>query len=87
MVVKGGTSSVVVDDLDVGRSGVGPGEADPPLLVDPDAVLPGAVPAECLKPVPGRHPEVVEDLGGVQHHQLPQGRSLDPWVDGLDSLS
>ena len=87
MVVMGDTSSVVVDDLDVGRSGVGPGEADPPLLVDADAVLPGSVSAKCLKAVAGRHSEVVEDLGGVQHHQLPQGRSLDPWVDGLDSLS
>jgi hypothetical protein len=39
---------VVVDDLDVFRPGRGPAEADPPLLVDPDAVLPGAVAVQFL---------------------------------------
>jgi len=87
MVVMGGTSSVVVDDLDVGRSGVGPGETDPPLLVDPDAVLSGPVAAEGLKAVAGRHPEILQDLGSVQHHQLPQGDPLDAWIDASGSLS
>src|SRR5664280_820520 len=86
MVVMGGTSSVVVHDLDVGGSGVGPDEADPPLLVDADAVLSGPVPAECFQPVARRHSQVVERFGSVQHHQLPQGCSFDTWVDALDSL-
>lgn len=45
MVLIGVTSSVVIDDLDVDGPGVGPGEADRPLLVDPDAVLAGSVAA------------------------------------------
>src|SRR5674476_812211 len=86
MTVMGSTSSVVVHDLDVGGSGVGPDEADPPLLVDADAVLSGPVSAECFQSVAGRHSEVVQRFGGIQHHQLPQGCSFDTWVDALDSL-
>jgi hypothetical protein len=68
MVVMGGTSSVVVHDLDVGGSCVGPDEADPPLLVDPDAVLASPFSAECFQPVAGRYAEVIECFGGIQHH-------------------
>jgi hypothetical protein len=45
------SSLVVVDDLDVFRSGRGPAEADPPWLVDPDAVLHGPVAVQLLQPV------------------------------------
>src|SRR5664279_4400576 len=61
-------------------------QADPPLLVDADAVLSSPVPAECFQSVAGRHSEVVQRFGGIQHHQLPQGCSFDTWVDALDSL-
>ena len=87
MVVMSGTSSVIVHDLDVGGSGVGPDEADPPLLVDPDAVPSCPIPAECFQAVARRHPKVVERFCGVQHHQLAQGDAFDARVDALDSLS
>lgn len=38
----GGLGLVIVDDLDVRRAGGGPAEADAVLIVDADAVLPGA---------------------------------------------
>ena len=44
---------VVVDDLDVLGPGVGPDETDAPLLVDPDAVLPGAARLEAVRPSTG----------------------------------
>jgi len=50
-------------------------------------VLSGPVSAECFQSVAGRHLEVVQGFGGIQHHQLPQGCSFDTWVDALDSLS
>jgi hypothetical protein len=67
---------VVVDDLYVFGPGVGPSEADPPLLVNPDAVLARAITRQLLQPVPRRHPQVRENLRGVQHGQLPPGSPL-----------
>jgi hypothetical protein len=40
---------VVVHDLDTFRTSVGPGEADPPLVVDPDAVLAPSVALQRLQ--------------------------------------
>src|SRR6185437_1493540 len=67
---------VVVNDLDVFRSGLGPAEAGPPLQVDPDAALPGAVACQLLKPVARRHPKVFQNLRPVQHHELAPGGAL-----------
>lgn len=52
--------SVVVGDLDVGRAGVGPDEADPALVVDADGVLAGAVADQPLQSVAGWHPQAVQ---------------------------
>ena len=48
--------SVVVDDLDVLRSGAGPAKADPPLPVDTDAVLVATIAPKLLESVSRRHP-------------------------------
>jgi hypothetical protein len=37
---------VVVDDFDIFRASFSPSKADPPLVVDPDAVLPDPVAAK-----------------------------------------
>jgi hypothetical protein len=59
MTVSAATaSSLVVNDLHVFWPRVGPGEADPPLLVDPDAVLASAIPGELLQPVARRDEQV-----------------------------
>jgi hypothetical protein len=42
---------VVVDDLDLLRARLGPDEADPPLVVDADAVLTGTISLERFQPV------------------------------------
>jgi hypothetical protein len=47
--------SVIVGDLNVGGSRRGPYEADSPLIIDADAVLPGPIAFESLKPIPWRH--------------------------------
>src|SRR5712692_5492171 len=45
--------SVVVSNFHVLGPGIGPPEADPPLLVDPDAVLTRAIPRQLLQPAAG----------------------------------
>lgn len=66
-----GLLSVVVDDLDIDRSGVGPCEADAVLVVDPDGVLTCPVTDEFLQPVAGRDAQVVDGAGDVEHLQPP----------------
>src|SRR5690554_4670175 len=73
----GASLSVVVNDLHLLRSGVGPHEADPPLVVDPDAVLPGPIALQRLEPVPGRDAEIVKRLRGPDLTQLAQRHPLD----------
>jgi hypothetical protein len=46
---------MVVDDCDIMGRSLAPPEADPPLLVDPNAVLPAALTLESLKPIAWRH--------------------------------
>jgi hypothetical protein len=49
----GSIFSVVVNDLHLLRSSVGLHEVNPPLVVDPDAVLPGTVDLESFEAVAG----------------------------------
>jgi hypothetical protein len=68
--------SVVVDDLHILCTCIGPTEADPPLLVDSDAVLAFPVSFQLLQTVAGWDPEVIQVLGSVEKQQLPMSRSL-----------
>src|SRR5205823_13447510 len=44
------TPLVVVDDFDMFRTLLGPGETDAPLIVDPDRVLTAAVASQAFQP-------------------------------------
>jgi hypothetical protein len=46
--------TVIVDDLNLIRTGIRPSEADAVLLFDPDAVLTGSVASELLKSIARR---------------------------------
>jgi hypothetical protein len=46
--------SVIIDDFDVLGPGLGPPEADAVLIVDPDRMLPGAIPLQLLEAEPGK---------------------------------
>src|SRR3954451_17100056 len=67
-------ASVVVDDLDIGRTFLRPAEDDPPLVVDPDRITPRESAAQGLEPVPRRHAKIVEARRAVQLHQPAMGR-------------
>ncbi len=78
---------MVVDDLDVESMAGTPDEADPPLLIHPDAVLPGTVPFQLLKPIRRRHPQILQDRRRVEHSQFPERRPLDVRAQSLDRLA
>jgi hypothetical protein len=44
-------------------------------------VLSRSVPAELLKPIAGRHPQIGEQLGSVEDHQLPEGDPMELRVE------
>ena len=60
---------MVIHDLDVRGSAIGPHEADAPLVVDPDRVLAGPVAAEPLEVVSRGKPEILENRRRVHRRQ------------------
>ena len=71
-----GVPSVIVGDLDVVGVTVAPDEADPPLIIDPDAVLPTAVSAQRFQTISRRHAQRLESGRRVELNQLPIGDAL-----------
>ncbi len=69
---------VVVHDLSVVRIAAVPSEADPPLVVDPDAALARAITAQPFQTVPRRHTKIVQLRRSIQHPELSQGDLLHP---------
>src|SRR5437870_117287 len=70
---------VIVDDLHVGGSAVAfrPFEADPPLIIDPDAVLTLSISAQRFEPVPGQRREIPQRRRRLETVQLQLGRTLN----------
>jgi hypothetical protein len=64
---------VIVDYLDLLRAGVGPGEADAVLIIDPDAMLTGSIPDQRLETVARWNPERLEGNRRVETVELPAG--------------
>src|SRR5665213_617508 len=65
--------SVIVHDLDIGRTGHGPHKAHPPLIVDANAPLTDASAPERFEPISRRRSDEIQDLGCVQHGELASG--------------
>jgi hypothetical protein len=61
---------VVVHDLDVPYRTLAPLEANPPLIVDADAVLAEPIAVQSFEAVAWRNPEVVKLLGRVDRKKL-----------------
>ncbi len=72
---------MVVNDFHLLWSCVGPHEADPPLVVDPDTVLADPVTLERFEPATRRDAEVVEDLRRSHLTKLAQRDTMDPRID------
>src|SRR5579872_2429172 len=70
-------ASMVVDDFDVMRLAISPNEANSPLVVDPNTMLPGAVALEGLQAVAGRNSKIVQSPSRMEVHQFPPRDPLD----------
>jgi hypothetical protein len=68
---------VVIHNLNVMRIAVTPGEADPPLIVDPNAVCPGAITPEQFKLVSRRYPKILQAPCLMEVQELPPRSPLD----------
>jgi hypothetical protein len=68
--IGGATRSMIVGDFDVISIPILEAEVYPPLLVDPNAVLAGSIPAEGLEPI-GPHLHQILYTGGVGQHKKP----------------
>jgi len=82
-----GTSpcSVVVDDLHVEGITAVKSKTHAPLIIDADAVLPKAVMLQRLKPVVGRHTQIIQSRCPIEHLQFPLGHGahVDPALDPM----
>jgi hypothetical protein len=78
---------VVVGDLDVDRAGGCPGEADAPLVVDADTVLPFATPVQLLEAIAGRDPQVVDCLRSVEDQQFAVRNPLEVGAELADVIA
>jgi hypothetical protein len=78
---------VVVDDLNVVRVPTRPPEANPPLVVYPNAVLPCTPAFEPLEPVPRRNSQVFYSLGRIQDEKFPKGLTLNLFAPLCNSNS
>jgi len=76
-VAKQQPVAVVVDDFDILRSSGGPSETNPPLIVCPDAVLPGPIALARLETITGRHSQIVQVTRWNQQTKFLQSHILD----------
>ncbi len=68
---------MVVGDLDLVSVAVTPPKADAPLVVNANAVLPGTVPRQLLKPLARWNSQVAERFGCIEKDEFPQGNALE----------
>ncbi len=69
---------MVIDNLDLERVRSLPSKADPPLLVDSNAVLPGAIAFQRFQAIARRHAQVIEAPGLIQQQELAPSHALNP---------
>src|SRR5438067_1085403 len=67
---------MIVGNLDFDGVAVVPAETDPPLFVDPNAVLPGPIALQFLQAVSGRDAQVVKRFGRIDQEQFPECGAL-----------
>jgi hypothetical protein len=78
---------VEVDEFDIFRTSISPDEAEPPLRVDANAVLPATVADRPLQPVARWETEVLDILRHMDQFKLSQCRSLHDPINTLTYCS
>ena len=77
---------MVVDKFDTFCTSISPDEADAPLRIDPDTVLPATIADQPLQPITRRDPEVLDILRRMDQFEFPQRRSLHDPINTFDVL-
>jgi hypothetical protein len=79
---------MIVHDLNIARArgSVWPGEADTPLLIDANGVLPCPIAPEGFQPVAGQVSEIGEGRGRIQNREPTFGLSLEA-LKGANELA
>jgi len=67
------SGSVIVDDFDVVDAILRPNKANPPLIIDPNAICARPISLQRFQPVRRGHSEILQLFSGIQHVQLPAG--------------
>ena len=68
---------MVIDDLHFESISIAPFEAEPPLVIDPDAVLTRPVASQPFEPVAGKDGQIAEFDRGIQFTELSPSDPLD----------
>jgi hypothetical protein len=68
---------VIIYDFNVVGLAVAPDEANPPLIIDPDAMLAGPITFERLEPVAGRNAQILQPPGCMKVEEPAPGHALD----------
>ena len=68
---------MIVGDLDIPGCAISPYKAEPPLIVDANAVLALTIAAQSLQTITGRHPQIVQLPGGITGQKLRAGAPLN----------
>jgi hypothetical protein len=69
---------MVIYDLDIERVLSLPAKADPPLLVNADAMLPGAISLQSFQVIARGRAQVVQATGFIQQQELASSHALNP---------
>jgi hypothetical protein len=80
-------SSMVINDLYVVGVPGPPAEADPPLLVDANAVLARPVTLELLESIRRRDSQVLQGRRGIEHPKFSERDALNIRSKPLDALA
>jgi hypothetical protein len=78
---------VVIDDRNLERVAVLPAETDPPLIVDPNTVLPETIAFEFLQAIARRNAEIFERLSSIDRYELSKHRALEFSRETSDGLA
>jgi hypothetical protein len=77
---------MVVGDLDIAGRSIRPPETDPPLIIDPDTVLPDTIALQSFQAVSGRYPQVLQFDSILKESQFPSCDLEKITRDSFDAL-
>ena len=68
---------MIVGDFHIQGVAVFPVKANPPLIVDPDAVLALPIPGQLFQPIPRWNFQIGQSIGSIKHEELLQSRTVN----------